>query len=160
MNALYSVAYISKNTIKGDRDVIEAEIKSILASAHKNNPALNVTGALLYSGGYFCQVIEGPEEVLEELFENIQLDSRHGQVTVLHFEPIEKRSFGKWAMALLASRTRCVSMPQDSRLQGQNQGRRSGTQPCQHAGPAPHAASRGAEERLINRRTRQHSITE
>lgn len=99
MNALYSLAYISKNMIKGDRDVIEADIKSILASAHKNNPALNVTGALLYSGGYFCQVIEGPEEALEELFENIQLDSRHGQVTVLHFEPIEKRSFGEWAMA-------------------------------------------------------------
>lgn len=100
MSSLYSLAYISKNTIQGTREQIEAEIKSILASAQKNNPILGVTGALLYSGGYFCQVIEGPEDVLEELFETIQMDERHGQVTVLHFEPIEERSFGAWAMAL------------------------------------------------------------
>lgn len=70
-----------------------------MASALKNNPSLGVTGALLYSGGFFCQVIEGPQEVLEELFEAIQLDERHGHVTVLHFEPIQGRSFGEWAMA-------------------------------------------------------------
>ncbi len=99
MSTLYSLAYISKNVIEGSREQIESEIKSILASARKNNPALGVTGALLYSGGYFCQVIEGPEHVLEELFETIQLDERHGKVTVLHFEPAEKRSFGEWAMA-------------------------------------------------------------
>ncbi len=99
MSTLYSLAYISKNTIKGSAEQIEAEINSILASAQKNNPLLNVTGALLYSGGYFCQVIEGPESALEDLFETIQQDERHGKVTVLHFEPINKRSFGEWAMA-------------------------------------------------------------
>lgn len=100
MSDLYNLAYISKNTIKGSEDEVKAQIESILAAAHKNNPANNVTGALLYSGGYFCQVIEGEEEVLEELFETIQMDDRHGEVTVLHFEPIEHRSFGEWAMAL------------------------------------------------------------
>ena len=100
MSDLYNLAYISKNTIKGSSEVINEEIRKILASARKNNPALGVTGALLYSGGYFCQVIEGPEEVLEELFENIQMDNRHGDVTVLHFEPIEARGFSDWAMAL------------------------------------------------------------
>lgn len=99
MSKIYSLAYISKNAIRGDRSDIEAEIKSILSSARKNNPALGVTGALLYSGGYFCQVIEGAEAVLEELFENIQLDARHGHVTVLHFQPIKERNFGDWAMA-------------------------------------------------------------
>ena len=100
MSALYNLAYISKNTIKGDADEVREQLKTILASAHKNNPAKGVTGALLYSGGYFCQVIEGPEEVLEELFETIQMDDRHGDVTVLHFEPIEARGFSEWAMAL------------------------------------------------------------
>lgn len=100
MSDLYNLAYISKNTIKGDADQIKAEITKILAAAHKNNPAKGVTGALLYSGGYFCQVIEGPEEVLEELYETIQMDDRHGDVTVLHFEPIKARGFSEWAMAL------------------------------------------------------------
>lgn len=100
MSKLYNLAYISKNTIKGNAAEIKEQIRDILAAAHRNNPAVGVTGALLYSGGYFCQVIEGPEEVLEDLFESIQMDGRHGDVTVLHFQPIEARGFSEWAMAL------------------------------------------------------------
>ncbi len=100
MTQLYNLAYISKNTIKGTPDQIKEQIARILASAHRNNPAKGITGALLYSGGYFCQCIEGPEDVLEELFETIQMDDRHGDVTVLHFKPVESRGFGEWAMAL------------------------------------------------------------
>jgi len=100
MEELYNLAYISKNTIKGSEEEVDEQIKTILAAAHKNNPALGVTGALLFSGGYFCQVIEGEEEVLEDLFETIQMDDRHGEVTVLQFEPIEERGFSEWAMAL------------------------------------------------------------
>lgn len=100
MSQLYNLAYISKNSIVGSPEEVKTEIRHILAAARKNNPKLGVTGALLYSGGYFCQVIEGPQEVLEELFETIQMDARHKSVTVLHFEPIQTRGFTDWAMAL------------------------------------------------------------
>jgi len=99
MSDLYSMAYISKNTIGGDREQEKAQIEDILKAAQTNNPSVGVTGALLYSGGYFCQVIEGPEEELEDLFETIQMDPRHGEVTVLHFHEIEKRGFSEWSMA-------------------------------------------------------------
>ena len=100
MSDLYNLAYISKNTIQGTPDEIREQVRDILATAHRNNIAMDVTGALLYSGGYFCQVIEGPREILEDLFESIQMDKRHGDVTVLHFAPIESRGFREWAMAL------------------------------------------------------------
>jgi hypothetical protein len=93
------MSYISKNTIATSKEEIESEVKSILASATKNNPSLDITGALLFSGGYFCQTIEGPEDSIEELFETIQMDDRHGEVTVLHFEEIEERGFSDWSMA-------------------------------------------------------------
>jgi hypothetical protein len=96
---LYRMSYISKNTIATSKEEIESEVKSILASASKNNPSLDITGALLFSGGYFCQTIEGPEDSIEELFETIQMDDRHGEVTVLHFEEIEERGFSDWSMA-------------------------------------------------------------
>ena len=99
MSNLYQLSYISKNLIEGDRKAIEAQIKSILASATTNNLKLGITGALLYSGGYFCQVIEGEQESIEELFETIQLDNRHLQVTVLNFEKIQERDFSQWSMA-------------------------------------------------------------
>ena len=99
MRGLYNLAYISRNMINGAKEDIEKEVQKILQSAQKNNPRINVTGALLYSGGWFCQVIEGDYEVLDELFETIQMDERHGEVTVLHFEPLEARGFSEWAMA-------------------------------------------------------------
>jgi hypothetical protein len=98
-DSLYSLAYISKNTITGDQSVINMQIANILVSAQNNNPSKGVTGALLYSGGYFCQVIEGPEVELEELFELIQMDDRHSECTILHFEPIDERGFSDWSMA-------------------------------------------------------------
>lgn len=97
---LFHIAYISKNAISGDEDMVKEEIGKILEVARKNNLQREITGALLYSGGYFCQVIEGTEEALEELFEIIQMDGRHSNVTVLHFEVIEERSFTDWSMAL------------------------------------------------------------
>lgn len=99
MSNLYQLSYISKNLIVGDKEALEAQIKSILSSATKNNLKLGITGALLYSGGYFCQVIEGEEENIEDLFESIQIDDRHAQVTVLNFEKIDERSFSQWSMA-------------------------------------------------------------
>jgi len=44
-------------------------------------------------------VIEGLEAAIEELFETIQMDARHGDVTVLRVEPIDERGYDGWAMA-------------------------------------------------------------
>ncbi|AEP28378.1 BLUF domain-containing protein [Brumicola nitratireducens] len=99
MGDLYNIAYISKNAIHGNHEEIKQQISDILAKAQKNNPVRGISGALLYSGGYFCQVIEGPEDEIEELFEIIQMDDRHSDVTVLHFEPLEERGFSDWSMA-------------------------------------------------------------
>lgn len=100
MSKLYHLAYISKNSFVGTSEEQKENLRSILESAQRNNLLLGVTGALLYSGGYYCQIIEGERDVLEDLFETIQMDRRHNEVTVLHFEPIELRSFSEWAMAM------------------------------------------------------------
>lgn len=99
MSNLFTLSYISKNSINGGKQEIQLQIESILKSATKNNFKQGITGALLYSGGYFCQVIEGEEDNIEELFETIQQDSRHSQVTILNLEKSEERSFSEWAMA-------------------------------------------------------------
>jgi len=101
MSNLYQLSYISKNSIGGDKKALQLQIKSILASSSTNNVELGITGALLYSGGYFCQVIEGEAEHIEVLFESIQLDSRHAEVTVLNFEKVSERSFSEWSMAFV-----------------------------------------------------------
>ena len=98
-DALFSLAYFSRNLIEGAPREIEDEIAGILDVARENNRRVGITGALLFSDGCFAQVLEGPRVALEELFETIQCDPRHSDITILHLHPIETRSFADWSMA-------------------------------------------------------------
>jgi hypothetical protein len=96
---LYSLAYFSRNTIEDGSGQMQAHIEQILVSARRNNAANGVTGALLFSDGCFAQVLEGPRDEVEAIFETIQCDPRHRDVTILHLHAVEHRSFGAWSMA-------------------------------------------------------------
>ena len=96
---LYSLAYFSRNAITGSTETIAAEIRNILACARRNNAAQGVTGALLFSDGCFAQVLEGKQADVEAIFETIQCDPRHADVTILHLHAVERRSFAQWSMA-------------------------------------------------------------
>ncbi|QJR37617.1 BLUF domain-containing protein [Gemmatimonas groenlandica] len=98
-NALYSLAYFSRNSIVGTADEVQANIAAILRTARRSNAQSGVTGALLFSDGCFAQVLEGERTQVETIFETIQCDPRHHDVTILHLHEIEARSFGAWSMA-------------------------------------------------------------
>lgn len=90
---LQRVIYASRATAAADIPVDE-----ILAAARRNNAALGVTGALLLSGPYFAQVLEGPRSSVEEIFERIQCDPRHENIVVLEVAQPSARAFGAWTM--------------------------------------------------------------
>ena len=96
---LFSLAYFSRNAIAGTSDEMQSAIAAILASARRNNARRGVTGALLFSDGCFAQVLEGAREDVETVFETIQCDPRHKDVTIMHLHQVEERSFGDWSMA-------------------------------------------------------------
>jgi len=105
MPDLYHLAYISRSTL-GDHEIaVRNEVEQILEAAKRKNPSVGITGALLYSGGYFCQLLEGPSRALETLFETILADDRHDSVEVLFFDPAPDRYFGSWAMAFAGYET-------------------------------------------------------
>lgn len=94
---LYSLVYFSRSTVEPDR--VEAEIRSILDSARKQNSKHDVTGALLFSRGFFAQVLEGPLSSIQSTLEKIRTDSRHTDVSVLSCSPVARRNFASWSMA-------------------------------------------------------------
>ncbi len=98
-NEVYRTVYCSRNTIEGQPSQREAEIQQILQVARVNNSQSSVTGALLFNSGYFAQVLEGPRSAVERIFERIQRDMRHGDVTVLENGYAEVRDFSEWSMA-------------------------------------------------------------
>lgn len=96
---LYQIVYCSKNGIQGTPVQVEAEIQSILASARQNNQPSGVTGALLFNGTAFAQVLEGPLGRVAQIFEQIQCDQRHSDVTILRNAACRTRAFSEWSMA-------------------------------------------------------------
>ena len=104
MQDLHRLVYYSRNRMVGPPEIIGAQIRAILAAIQKNNAPVGLTGALMFNAGCFGQVLVGKREILESTFERIQQDDRHGDVSLLAFEPIANRSFGHWSMGFVGAR--------------------------------------------------------
>lgn len=75
----------------------------IESASIQNNAGSDITGLLVFTGGYFFQVLEGPRDPVDRTFQRIRRDPRHSDVTVLTAEePISERQFPEWSMRLIA----------------------------------------------------------
>jgi hypothetical protein len=97
--SLYQIVYTSRNEIQGDPERVEAEIISILAVSRENNQRKSITGALLFNGSIFAQVLEGSLADIEQTYEHIQCDPRHSDVVLLSNAAANERAFSDWSMA-------------------------------------------------------------
>ncbi|AAT88423.1 hypothetical protein ATY41_12050 [Leifsonia xyli subsp. xyli] len=96
---MMSIAYVSEATAP----MSEQGIVSLLKRARANNDVRQRTGALLYHEGRFVQILEGPDEAVEECFEAICADPRHRSIQKISEEQIEQRRFAEWTMAFRPS---------------------------------------------------------
>ena len=76
----------------------EKEILDILRVSRINNERLGITGMLLYKGGNFLQVLEGPEPAVLQLIDKIERDPRHRGVMRLIKQGENERQFQDWSM--------------------------------------------------------------
>lgn len=85
--------------VSSARDELAAdELASIMTASVRNNASRAVTGMLLYAGGNFMQVLEGPEQAVEGTYQRLAKDPRHCGLFVLERGPIASRSFDGWSM--------------------------------------------------------------
>ncbi len=92
--ALWRLVYVSD----ARPGLIGKDFDEILRSSRRRNFFLDVTGMLMFVGGRFCQILEGTEENVNEVFGSIEIDGRHSNVQVLETKAIVKRSFPDWRM--------------------------------------------------------------
>lgn len=76
----------------------DAALAGLLVHARASNRLSDVTGVLLFEDGDIMQVIEGPPDVVDKLFESIQRDRRHSSVHRLVSSSIDGREFPGWSM--------------------------------------------------------------
>ncbi len=100
---LYRLVYYSRNVVTGDSAALATAITSILTKSQVNNKRVGVTGALMFNSGCFAQVLEGSRSAVEDVFERIQQDERHGEVSLLAFDPAPARAFENWSMGFVGA---------------------------------------------------------
>ena len=81
-----------------------AELRQLLDRSRTRNTADGITGLLIYrynddyGRGNFLQVLEGPEERIEDVWQRIANDDRHHSVIVIEEGSSERRMFSDWSM--------------------------------------------------------------
>ena len=94
---LSSVFYISRSTVAAADT--EAVVREIVAVAVRNNPPLSLTGAMMFTGTHFAQMIEGEAATIDTLMARIRHDPRHDDLLVVAYDTVERRRFPDWSMA-------------------------------------------------------------
>lgn len=94
MTPLTSLIYASRST----ESFHEHEIPELLQQVRLANAKQQITGMLLYIGGSFLQVLEGPPELVDVVFCKLHTDKRHSQLRLIAREPLPERAFEGWTM--------------------------------------------------------------
>ncbi|HCQ7753127.1 diguanylate phosphodiesterase [Citrobacter sp. 50677481] len=75
-------------------------LEKMVAAAKVKNEQANVTGILLFNGKHFFQLLEGPEEGVQQIYQHIINDERHHNLVELLRDYGPSRRFGKVGMEL------------------------------------------------------------
>jgi len=99
--AVFRLIYRSRNRITPEHR--RTELGGLFSAARSKNKRLGITGALLISGDWFAQTLEGGEDTVRALFATIERDSRHERISVLEDQTVPGRVFARWAMARVSA---------------------------------------------------------
>lgn len=86
--------YVSSATQK----MSESDLFFLLEQSRNRNERLNITGMLLFAGGNFFQILEGPEKDVGEVYESIMNDNRNTNNIIMRKKEITERNFPDWSM--------------------------------------------------------------
>ena len=74
------------------------QMENILADARKKNDANGITGILFFNRKYFLQCLEGPQDKVNDTYNDIVKDDRHSNLIILYYQEIKYRAFSEWHM--------------------------------------------------------------
>lgn len=103
---MQSLLYVSRSVIPQQEAGVR--VSELAAQAAESNAASKITGALIFSGEHFAQILEGDSTSLNQLMASISRDPRHVEATTLFRFEIAKRRFEGWDLAY-AGTSRFVS---------------------------------------------------
>lgn len=94
-----SLLYVSKSTL--DEGAANAAVRAIVEKAALHNAPQGISGALLFTGTHFAQVLEGDGDKVSRLMVKIEYDTSHRDVYVVDRSELKFRRFSDWGMAYM-----------------------------------------------------------
>jgi hypothetical protein len=89
---VFQILYLSHLADGQDFSVV----KDIVRASRACNPARGITGALLFDGERFGNLLEGNEREVVPLMRHIERDARHAGIRKLHTGPASRRALASW----------------------------------------------------------------
>ena len=105
--SLISLLYISSSSLAAEE--ASHEVARIVATSRAYNATVDITGALLFTGTHFAQILEGDEAVVDALLDKLHLDPRHRDILIVQRGPATVRRCSGWNMAYSGSSTGVAS---------------------------------------------------
>lgn len=90
----------------------EADLAGLVQAAGERNAARGLTGCLVYYGGSFLHVMEGPAGAVEALWETLHADRRHARLLILERRPLAAREFPDSPLELITLQPDTCQFPQ------------------------------------------------
>ena len=98
---LTTVTYASVCALKPK--ITATAVETLVARARSWNAANDITGALLFTGTHFVQVLEGRAGAVDTLLLKLHADDRHDGLIVTNRAALPRRRFAGWDLAYSGS---------------------------------------------------------
>lgn len=93
---LHFLIYVSRSK----HPLTQHELLEMLTPIQQNNRLNGISGCLIHQDGEFMQLLEGKQQVIQQLRNRIEADPRHENFRIVAEGPLHKRQFNDWGMVL------------------------------------------------------------
>jgi hypothetical protein len=93
---------ISRLVYASERNAaLPLDIAELMGKCRSRNARMEVTGFLIFDGGYFAQAIEGTRSAVTDTYNRIARDPRHHKLHLVSCTDAVGRLFPNWSMGLM-----------------------------------------------------------
>lgn len=96
---VHSLLYVSKSLLPNA--IADDVVPQIAAASVLANGRTGLTGALVFTGSHFAQILEGDRREIDKLLAAIHRDARHTELNIIERIDVHARRFAGWSMAYM-----------------------------------------------------------
>lgn len=90
-SSLSRIIYYSRSNLEREPGLLREQEQQLIRQCRRQNEFALITSILVHDRGYFCQMMEGDREALNQTFRKISSDNRHKDVRIVEWREIPRR---------------------------------------------------------------------